>query len=264
MTTRERGEVFGEVADEYEGVRPGYPDALAASVLRYAGTPRRTLEVGAGTGKATCAFVRRTMPIHCLEPDPRMAAVLRARMADHPAVTVEEDRFEDWQPPTGGVDLLYSAQAWHWLDPEKRWRQAHTALAPGGTVAIFAHSYKVVDPAVESAIWELHHRLRPGSSTLSPPGELEPDRVWFTVQLAESGHFTEPRSEVFHQVVAYPTGHYLDLIRTFSSYRTLHPAKRLAMREALTQILGKHGGVIEIDLATVLALGRRQDRPSLP
>ncbi|MCO8270081.1 hypothetical protein M1L60_05680 [Actinoplanes sp. TRM 88003] len=34
---RERGTVFGEVADEYDRIRPGYPAALAEHLLAAAG-----------------------------------------------------------------------------------------------------------------------------------------------------------------------------------------------------------------------------------
>jgi hypothetical protein len=54
MTTRERQGVFGEVADDYDRIRPGYPGQLVDDVPAAAG-PGPVLEVGAGTGKATPA-----------------------------------------------------------------------------------------------------------------------------------------------------------------------------------------------------------------
>ena len=47
-------ELFGEVAADYDEIRPGYPAALAATILAYhGGPPSRLVEVGAGTGLAT-------------------------------------------------------------------------------------------------------------------------------------------------------------------------------------------------------------------
>jgi len=52
--------VFGEVADEYDDVRAGYAPELVDTVFDYLGrVPRRAIEVGAGTGKATSAFAGR-------------------------------------------------------------------------------------------------------------------------------------------------------------------------------------------------------------
>ncbi|MFG2235780.1 hypothetical protein ACGFNX_38250 [Streptomyces sp. NPDC048723] len=76
--TRASSQVFGEVAELYDAARPGYADALAAEVLAYADPGGRTaVEVGAGTGKATVAFAALGTPVVCIEPDPRMAEVLR-------------------------------------------------------------------------------------------------------------------------------------------------------------------------------------------
>jgi len=52
MTTRALS--FGQVADDYDRYRPGYPDALYAAVLA-----PRMLEAGAGTGRATLALAQR-------------------------------------------------------------------------------------------------------------------------------------------------------------------------------------------------------------
>jgi SAM-dependent methyltransferase len=176
------------------------------------------VEVGAGTGKATVAFAVRGVPVCCVEPDARMAAVLRARVADHRQVEVRVGRFEDWEPPAGGVDLVLCAQAWLWVE---------------------------------------RGRVGAGSSVLAPPGTIVPERMWFSVELADCGLFTEVRAEVFGRVVSYSTARYLALVRTFSAYRALPPAQRRRMHDAIATIVDDHGGVIDVDLATVLALGRR-------
>ncbi len=121
MTTgRVRARVFGEVADEYDRVRPSYPAALVDDVLAYAqldGGP--AIDVGAGTGKATLSFAERGLTITAVEPDEAMAAVLARRVAAYPPVTVVVSAFEDYAPDRT-FGLLFSAQAWHWVDPAVR------------------------------------------------------------------------------------------------------------------------------------------------
>jgi hypothetical protein len=186
-----------------------------------------------------------------------MAAVLRAKMAGHQQVEVRVSRFEEWEPPAGGVDLVFCAQAWLWVDRGVRCQRAHGALAPGGAVAIFGHSYDVVDDDVKAAIWEVHARLRTRTSVLARPGGIVPDQMWFSAELADCGLFTDMRTEAFHRTVSYPTSRYLALVRTFSAYRALPAVKRWQMRRAVTRIVNDHAGTIDIDLATVLAMGRR-------
>jgi hypothetical protein len=48
---REQQRVFGEVADAYDDIRPGYPAEILDLITAYAGrAPRTVVESGAGTG----------------------------------------------------------------------------------------------------------------------------------------------------------------------------------------------------------------------
>ncbi|KAB1912896.1 class I SAM-dependent methyltransferase [Micromonospora sp. AMSO31t] len=143
-------QLFGEVAGAYHEARPGYPAEIVAAIRAYhGGTPELLAEVGAGTGLATATLLGLGAPTVCVEPDPRMAAVLAARF---PQVDVVTAAFEEWTPPGAGVSALACAMAWHWLDPASRNRRAHGALRPGGTLAVFGHRYDYVDPAHRAAV----------------------------------------------------------------------------------------------------------------
>ena len=52
---------FNNVAELYDEVRPGYPEALIEDALTLSEIPPdgRILEIGCGTGKATLPFARR-------------------------------------------------------------------------------------------------------------------------------------------------------------------------------------------------------------
>jgi predicted RNA methylase len=78
---REQALVFGEIATEYERVRPGYPTALIDDVIAYSPADPTALDIGAGTGKAAVPFAERGVRIIALEPDPAIAVVLRERVA---------------------------------------------------------------------------------------------------------------------------------------------------------------------------------------
>ena len=90
------------------------------------------------TGKATLPMARRGLRITCLEPGPNLAAEARRNLTGHGRVTIVEARFEDW-PMAGSApfDLVFAANAWHWLDPAVRYRRAWQALRPGGHLAFW-------------------------------------------------------------------------------------------------------------------------------
>ena len=126
---RDRAESFGAIAAQYDRARPRYPAALFDELATVAGVD--TLDVGCGTGKASVLLAARGLRVLGVEVDPAMAAVARAR-----GVEVEVGAFETWDDRGRTFDLVTSAQAWHWVDPDAGARQAARVLRPDGVVAL--------------------------------------------------------------------------------------------------------------------------------
>jgi SAM-dependent methyltransferase len=143
--TRESlGGTFDTVAAAYDAARPDYPEPLFDTLVELAElNPRsRLLEVGCATGKATLPLLRRGFSIVCIERGPNLAALARQRFKDLPA-ELHIGTFERWQGEPSSFDLIYAATAWHWIDPEVRYRTAHRLLRPGGHLAFWSamHAY---------------------------------------------------------------------------------------------------------------------------
>src|SRR4051794_14148855 len=120
---------FGGVAEAYERFRPGYPVEIVEVVTAYARQPIRTaLEIGAGTGKATRAFVQAGGVVTASEPDRAMLDELRKQV---PNVTTLQVAFEDLALGER-FGLVYSAAALHWTITEGRWTRIAALLQPGG------------------------------------------------------------------------------------------------------------------------------------
>lgn len=237
------GSAFGPVADLYDEVRPGYPAVLGDRLLEFhGGTPRAIVEPAAGTGKATELLVTLGAPVTCIEPDPRMAAVLRAKFPDVPVVL---STFEDWTPPPGGVDMIACACGWHWLAEATRARRAHAALAPGGTLAIFRHRYAFADPAAEQAIDAALRAADPGS-----PDRIEPDYT------AELGAFPRVRVDAVREFHDFTRARYLRLVQTFSPFRRHSADRQAAVLDSVGAAIDGLGGSVVLDLRTTLVLAR--------
>jgi ubiquinone/menaquinone biosynthesis C-methylase UbiE len=68
---------FGSIAEDYDRLRPGPPDAAVDWLL-----PERrqiVVDLAAGTGLLTRVLARKVEQVVAVEPDKRMGAVLRAR-----------------------------------------------------------------------------------------------------------------------------------------------------------------------------------------
>ncbi|MGN9768887.1 class I SAM-dependent methyltransferase [Micromonospora sp. SD12] len=245
--------VFGAIADLYDDVRPGYPNAIADLIRDYHGsTPDTVTEIGAGTGKGTAVLLRLGAPVTCIEPDPRMAARLTATFPDVHTVT---HTFERWQPPTGGVPLLACALAWHWLDPATRNRRAHAALTPGGTLAVFGHEYGYADPAQAHAVDTTLRAIDP-TATRHPAD-------WFHHDITASGLFTDVHAHTLHRDLTLSTDQYLRLLQTFGPYRQRTADQQTRATTAMRTLVDGFGGTVVLRLRTTLVLARRPhtDRP---
>ena len=183
----------------------------------------------------------------CVEPDARMAGVLASRF---PQVEVVVAAFEEWLPPSGGVPVVACAMAWHWLDPATRNRRAYDALAPGGTLAVFAHEYGYVDPAHGAALAQVFR-------SLDPAGQPSRREGWFREDIIGNGLFTDVRTELIRRPVPLDTAAYQRLVSTFSPQLRRPPELRARVLAAVGAAVDGFGGTVVLDLRTTLVLARR-------
>jgi SAM-dependent methyltransferase len=258
---REQRLVFGEVADVYDRVRPGYPPSLVDHVVGALGLAAgdRVLEVGAGTGKATVAFAARNLDVHALEPDPGMAAVARANAAaTGAAVAVTVAAFEDWVPDRCDHALVMSAQAWHWVRPEVRLEKAHHVLAPGGALALFWNRPDWPDTPLRHAIDEVYETVAPelGART---PGRSAQDagRRACTDELASSAWFGDLEFTQHPWSTAYDAASYVELLSTQSDHRMLDADRRRHLLDSVAAAIDAAGGAVPVAYVADLYLARR-------
>jgi len=102
--------IFGKVADSFDS-RPAYPEEIIDSIVELTGITKesRILEVGCGTGKATRMFARRGFDVLGIDISEKMLAKVPK------GIKTMCMRFEDYGADL--IDLVVSAQAWHWIDP---------------------------------------------------------------------------------------------------------------------------------------------------
>jgi SAM-dependent methyltransferase len=251
----ERRLAFGLAAEEYDLVRPGYPAPLVDAVLAHCGGPDATaLEVGAGTGKATRAFAARGLRILAVEPDPAMAGILAASCTGYPGVSVVVSGFEAFTPerPCG---LLFSAQAWHWVDPAVRWEHAAAVLAGRGTLALFWNFDRVLDGTVQEDVTRAHRELTPHIrwDTDAVPDDGLLDR-WPATEIAGLAAFTGLEARLYRWERVLSRRQYVQYLATHSPYLLLDAPVR---DELFARIAAVLPGRVPLAEDTVLYLARR-------
>ena len=256
---------FGEDAALYDRVRPGYPEQLFTDLAELAGLTEqsRVLEIGCGTGQATRELARLGCVVVAVELSAAMAATARHNLRGFPQVTVEVSAFEEWTPPAEPFDLVLSATAFHWIDPEIRVRKAAALLRPGGALAVIHTDhvaggteafftdaqgcYERFDPRTPPGV-----RLTPAADIPDDAGEFDRSRL-----------FDPARFRRYEWEADYPTRAYLDLLMTYSGTRSLPAPARAGLLSCLAGLIDRnhHGHISKRYLTQLTLVTRRQ--PSL-
>ncbi len=225
---------FGQVADDYDRYRPGYPDALYAAVLA-----PRVLEAGAGTGRATLAMAQRGANVVAVEPDPAMAAVVRRRTQQLSNVAVHESAFEDFVPEPGVFDRVVSAQAWHWVDPERGARTAAAALKPDGRICLWWNHTRDISGPTWDAVHAAYREHAP--ELIDNEDDTLPDAL---------PGFTPWTVHEFPWDTSYDADGYAGLMLTHSNHIALEPGRRARLGDAIRAAIGD--GRLEYPYRTLL------------
>jgi SAM-dependent methyltransferase len=243
---KKRAQTFNQIANLYNQARPSYPPELIEDIVKRAQLSETDsintsiLEIGAGTGKATLPFAQRGYCIHCLEPGDQMATVATENLRAYPNVTLEITTFEDWPLQPSVYNLVMSAQAFHWVDPDVGYRKAAQALKPGGSLALI---WNLADEARSMLAQELDQIYSAHGSEwrLKPFEERQQES---TQALRDSPYFLAPIIKQYAWSQRYTTQQYLDLIATQSDYLIQPAEQQRELLEAIATVLDPHGGIV--------------------
>jgi len=261
----ERRLAFGEVAELYDRARPSYPDVLVEEVLAFAAPCRRALEVGAGTGKATRLFGQRGLNVTALEPSGEMASVARRNLADLDNVAIEGSDFEGFNGTGGPFDLIFSAQAWHWVSPDVRYVKARALLRPGGGLALFWNRARWESNPLRAKLRAAYERTVPDfGPTPGPmyPSTDTPPELWgaWQEEVEAAKGFGAPQYRSYNWSQDYSTTSYLDVIQTHSDHIVLGAERLTALLDAVGEVIENAGGKFTLTYATLLLLVRLDPR----
>ena len=254
---------FGVDAANYDSARPQYPD-LVYALLRDRcglGPGTRTFEIGPGTGLATRVMLEMgASPLVGIEPDERMAAVLRDRTSDE-RLQVVTSPFEDADLPAGAFDLGTSATAFHWLDQRPALAKVASLLRPGGWWAMWWNVFGDAErpDAFHDATSELLSGVRRSPSnpvSWKHPFALETlDRV---EDIESVGAFVDIAFEVVQWTLVLDPTQVRALYATYSQFSVLGEAERNRLLDGVFDIATtEFGGRVERNMSTAIYCARR-------
>lgn len=228
--------LFDGIAERYDAFRPGYPARVVDFVIATAGLApgAPVLEVGCGTGQLTERLAHVGFRLTAIDIGPAMIAAARRRVtaAD---VSFEVTSFEDLAAADASFDLVISAAAFHWIDPEVAFGKSARLLRPGGWLALLGTDDRY-DDALGSALDQLwvSHGDTGGAWQRRP---FDPDAV------SATGLFGTPVCLSDSQQAVLPAGDLIALESTRGTFLSWPPDAQRRFTDELRRLLGSQPAV---------------------
>jgi SAM-dependent methyltransferase len=280
-TARRYGKVFDEVADEYDRRRPAYPDELVDRACQVAGigSGDHVLEVGCGSGQLTRSLAARGLRVTALEPGANLIALARRNLAGAGEVEFVTAAFEDARLPRERFRAVFSASAFHWIDPRVSWQKAADVLTPGGTLGLIQYcglaeprtrqdqeaalaALRKAAPDV-AASWPAYRDLDATLAGMEQRrGNVSQVWAWFgsydIAQDCARRLFGDVRVSVMPRLVEHTLDELNALLRTMSFYARLSPGQRQALERENQTMYEQLGRPIRASTVVALVTARRR------
>ncbi len=237
---------FGSNATRYESGRPGYPPAAVDWLCNHLGIDAGStvLDVGAGTGKLARLLEPRTGRVIAVEPVAGMRRKLTemSRGVELVAATAEHLPFSE-----AGIDAITVAQAFHWFDADRAWREFRRVLKAESGVGLI---WNARDRTVEwvDAVWTIMDDIE----------KAAPWRNHDAPALSPGPGFSRFETATFWQDVAVSHQVMLDRVASVSHVAVLPDQRREAVLRDVLRVMPEEDGLFvryRVDVYATRAVG---------
>jgi ubiquinone/menaquinone biosynthesis C-methylase UbiE len=250
-----RRTLFDGVAQLYQASRLGYPSDIVefAVTTAAAGAGSAVLEVGCGTGQLTESLAGYGFRLTAIDIGPSMIAAARRRL-DGPAVSFQVSSFEDFAAADASFDLIISGTAFHWVDPDVRFRKPAGLLRPGGWLALLEIVERYDDP-LRAALLGMWAARGDGTAGVWQPHFAD------TEAIAGTGLFETPVRKTRTQRIVRPAEAVIGVENTRATSLSWPDDIRREFTEQLRRQLRSQTEV-QLTQETSLTMARALPRPS--
>ncbi len=138
---------FSDRVADYALYRPGYPVALLTLLARRIGFDQDSVvaDIGSGTGLSAQLFLGNGNKVYGVEPNKEMREAAEQAFEANPLFESVNGTAEDTGLANQSVDVLFSAQAFHWFNVEEAKKECVRILKPGGNLVLAWNQRKLDD-----------------------------------------------------------------------------------------------------------------------
>jgi len=247
--------LFDEIAARYDATRRGYPSEIIDTVITTAGLGpgAAVLEIGCGTGQLTRHLAALGFQLTAIDIGSAMISTARSNVTDG-ATSFEVTSFEDLQVADCSFDLIISATAFHWIDPEMAWIKTARLLRPNGWLALLTTGEHYDDPlgAGIQELWERRSSDGGGCTVRTRP-------VWAET-ISQSDLFADVVEASHSCQLSLPAQVVLGVECTRATFLSYSDRNRAEFVAELETLLGS-ATEVGVTQKTLLAMARVQEWP---
>ncbi len=144
---------FSATAARYATYRPRYPESLFDWLMQHVPDRNRAWDCGTGTGQATKPLAKRFREV--VATDPSEAQIAHAESqgnVNYAVATAEESALA-----TQSVSLVTVAQALHWFDLDRFYKEVRRVVRPNGVIAVWTYAlFSLGDEALDTTIRQFY------------------------------------------------------------------------------------------------------------
>lgn len=249
---------FNEVAELYDEIRPTYVEQLYQDIFSYKriGKQSNVLEIGIGTGQATCPILKTGCRLTAVELGDKLAAYVAKKFKEYENFSVCNVAFQEFEGQENSYDLIYSASAFHWIPEEIGYTKVYKLLKPGGIFARFAnHPFKDKEKeGLHIAMQKLYAEYLP-MSKLSP--EYTEQQAKERAETGKKYGFTDITYKLYKRTRTFTSEEYIMLLGTYSDHNALKESVRKEFFKKIKKEVDDSGGTITMYDTIDLQLSRK-------
>lgn len=249
---------YSELIHDYDYARPGYKKEIYTQICQFANLDKeaQVLEVGAGTGQATDFFIDE-YHLDLLEVSDAQVNYLKKKYAGRRGF-VHKEYFEEYETERK-YDLIYSATAFHWVNPEVGYVKTRNLLKDGGTLALFWHMSPHIRRSgrMYEGIYKIKSKYLNGRGLGWEEQEyIEREKEYYSKYIRDAG-YSEPQCFVYKWREEYSADRYTCLQNTLLETFDLSAENRTRYLNEIKEYIQENGGKVEVVEVVMLLLVKK-------
>lgn len=259
MDWKKQSEMFDQTAEYYDAYRPSYPAQIIEALISHTkiSPQSKLLEIGSGSGKATELLAPYGYDIYCVDPGESLINKGREKFAAYHNIRFVAARFEELHLAPKSYDLIFSAQAFHWVPQPIGYEKCSYALKDQGHLALFWNMYLLDDHKADRELLALSQKYGGFADFVTAEG-CEKRINTIAAGIENSGYFHAP---VIHRCLwyqHYSADEYFGFVLTGNSFVQKSAEEKLRAYDDIKALAEKNGGLIKRPYLCVLYLASKK------